>query len=267
MRGSCLNNALAAPDCVPNFFSEKSVPHAYVQRSSEYDSLPSNHCQRRRVNCSYTFIVTYLLCNGRNFGSFDTVLILEFRSSTQRGWPDHYVLPTPAAGLVASARTEFQGASTEPEGHSKAVESSPATVVALAKPEFFAMGEPSSGQATAVCGLAFLFIFAAAGVGITGVGYHERKHSTCNKQISGDVLAETFFPFPYELLQWLPKSGICTVDIFFTFAGADYNRTVTSLTDSCLALNGFFFFFFFFCLSRRPSHFASMTLQNIQRRN
>ncbi len=104
--------------------------------------------------------------------------------------------------------------------------------------------EPSPSEICAMLGIiALLFGVPLCGVIFCGIGYAVVKGSNCNTQVSADLLTEDYTPF-WQPYQYLPlgsdgfrKSGLCSVDVSFTYEGSNYNKSFTEMVNSCKDLH------------------------------
>ncbi len=94
-----------------------------------------------------------------------------------------------------------------------------------------------------ICSL-FCFV-GMVGLVISGIGWiNSTSGLDCNMTAPGDLLSESFTAYPEKLLRAtstypvnVPSAGVCSLDVSLSFGGADHNKSMATLADSCTELH------------------------------
>ncbi len=99
----------------------------------------------------------------------------------------------------------------------------------------------------AICSCSLFCLFGMIGLVVSGIGWSNSTSGIdCNMRARGDLLSESFTAYPEKLLRVtsaypgfddVPSAGVCSLDVSLSFGEADYNKSMSTLANSCTDLH------------------------------
>ncbi len=99
----------------------------------------------------------------------------------------------------------------------------------------------------AICSCSLLFVVGLIGLMISGTGWGNNTRALdCNIRVRRDLISESFTAYPEKLLRatpaqpgfgLVPSWGVCSLEVSLSYGGADYNKTMSTLANSCTDLH------------------------------